>query len=101
MCSKKSGAQSDFQASGVNAMKKLLIADAKPMLISRIPESLKKAEWSFQVLSPLTMVLICLVCILCHMEMGCLFVVTSSIVCRTVEKVADEYKLSLIFFTLT
>ncbi|KAK4342179.1 hypothetical protein RND71_037995 [Anisodus tanguticus] len=43
MCSKKSGAQSDFQASDVNAMKKLLIADAKPMLISRIPESLKSS----------------------------------------------------------
>ncbi|XP_059285305.1 ubiquitin carboxyl-terminal hydrolase 25 [Lycium ferocissimum] len=41
MRSKKSGAQSDFQASDINVMKKLLIADAKPMFISRIPESLK------------------------------------------------------------
>ncbi|PHT43708.1 hypothetical protein CQW23_17733 [Capsicum baccatum] len=43
MRSKKSGAQSDFQASDINAMKKLLIADAKPMFISRIPESLKSS----------------------------------------------------------
>ncbi|CAN4104359.1 unnamed protein product [Withania somnifera] len=41
MRSKKSGAQSDFQASDINAMKKLLIADAKQMFISQIPESLK------------------------------------------------------------
>ncbi|XP_060187072.1 ubiquitin carboxyl-terminal hydrolase 25 [Lycium barbarum] len=41
MRTKKSGAQSDFEASDMNAMKKLLIADAKPMFISRIPESLK------------------------------------------------------------
>ncbi|CAN4103059.1 unnamed protein product [Withania somnifera] len=41
MRSKKSGPQSDFQASDINAMKKLLIADAKRMFISQIPESLK------------------------------------------------------------
>ncbi|XP_047271463.1 LOW QUALITY PROTEIN: ubiquitin carboxyl-terminal hydrolase 25 [Capsicum annuum] len=43
MRSKKLGAQSDFQASDINAMKKLLIADAKPMFISRIPKSLKSS----------------------------------------------------------
>ncbi|MCD7448648.1 Ubiquitin carboxyl-terminal hydrolase 25 [Datura stramonium] len=43
MRSKKLEAQSDFQASDVNAMKKLLIADAKPMFISRIPEALKSS----------------------------------------------------------
>lgn len=41
MRSKKSGAQSNFQASDVNAMKELLIADAKSMFISQIPQSLK------------------------------------------------------------
>lgn len=41
MRSKKSGTQSNFQASDVNAMKELLIADAKSMFISQIPQSLK------------------------------------------------------------
>lgn len=41
MCSKKSGAQSDFQAADVNLKKELLIADAKSKFISQIPQSLK------------------------------------------------------------
>ncbi|PHT43705.1 hypothetical protein CQW23_17730 [Capsicum baccatum] len=115
MRSKKLGAQSDFQASDINAMKKLLIADAKPMFISRIPESLKSSlverltsfsqgtppppvpkctrQSQSSLFSPLTMVLIYLACILCHLEMGCMFVVTS-ILCHMVEKAADDYKLS-------
>lgn len=41
MHSKKSGAQADNEASDFNVKKRLLIADAKSMFISRIPESLK------------------------------------------------------------
>ncbi|XP_009625756.1 ubiquitin carboxyl-terminal hydrolase 25 [Nicotiana tomentosiformis] len=41
MHSKKSGAQAGNEASDFNVKKRLLIADAKSMFISRIPESLK------------------------------------------------------------